>query len=191
MADAGALDAGGEVIADLALVVGGEFVPEEGGDMLGLDHMHGGAHDGLVQGLEGRLLAEHHVGGVLHLHEAPVDAVAKVAQHRAEALCPLVEALMQHRRIEAIGETLRRGRIVQRHEGVVEHFEIDAGVAQLPCQPAMTVEVDLQAKRRPSRHAYVAQPELLVDEVEVVVQALAGGRLEKCAMGGLVVPGPI
>jgi hypothetical protein len=33
VADARALDAGGEVVADLALVVGPEFVAEEGRDM--------------------------------------------------------------------------------------------------------------------------------------------------------------
>ncbi len=41
MADAGALAAGGEVVADLALVGVGELAPEEGGDMLGLDGVHG------------------------------------------------------------------------------------------------------------------------------------------------------
>lgn len=46
--DAGALDAGGEVVADLALIVARELVTQEAGDMLGLDHVHGGAHDGLV-----------------------------------------------------------------------------------------------------------------------------------------------
>ncbi len=143
VADTSTLDTGGEVVADLAFVGTGQFVSEEHGDMFGLDDMDGGAHDGLVEGLELGLLAEHHVGGVLHLHEAPVNAVTEVMQHRAEALCPLVEALMQHRRIEAIGETLRLGRIAERDEGIVEHLEIDAGVAQLPCQPAMAVEVDL------------------------------------------------
>jgi len=48
--DAGALDAGKEVVADLALVVGRDLVSEKAGDMLGIDHVRGGAHDGLVQG---------------------------------------------------------------------------------------------------------------------------------------------
>ena len=190
MADAGALDAGGEVVADLALVVGVEFVPEEGGDMLGFDDMHGGAHDRLVQGLEGRLLAEHDVGGVLDLHEAPVHAVAEVARDRAEAPCPLIEVAMQGG-IEAVGKTLGLGGIGDAQEGVVGGLEADAGLRQLPRQPAVAVEVDLQAKRRPGRHPHVAQAELRVDEVEVVVQALAADRLEEGLAARLVVPGAI
>jgi len=109
MADAGALDAGGEVVADLALVVDGELVPKEAGDLLGLDHVHRGAHDGLIQGLEGGLLAEHDVGGVLDLHEAPMHAAAEVAEHRAEALRPVIEAAMQGARLQAVGEALGGG----------------------------------------------------------------------------------
>ena len=63
VADASALDAGGEVVADLPLVVGSELVADEGGNMLGRDHVHGGARDGFVQGLEGRLAAEDQVAG--------------------------------------------------------------------------------------------------------------------------------
>jgi hypothetical protein len=191
MADAGALDAGGEVIADLALVVGGEFVPEEGGDMLGLDHMHGGAHDGLVQGLEGRLLAEHHVGGVLDLHEAPVHAVAEVAHDGAAVPCPVIELAMQRGGIEAVRQTLGLGRIGKVQEGIVGGVERDAGLRQLSRQPAVAVEVDLQAKRCPGRHPHVAQAELRVDEVEVVVQALAADRLEEGLAARLVVPGTV
>jgi len=191
MSDAGPFDAGGEVVADLPLVVGRELVAEERGDMLGLDHVHGGAHDGLVQGLEGRLTAEEHVGGVLDLHEAPVHAAAEAIEHRAEALCPGIEVGVQGCRLEAVGETLRLGRVSKIQKGVVGGLEGDPGLRQLPCQPAMAVEVDLQAKRRPGRHPQVAQPELRVDEVEVVVQALARGRLEEGLAARLVVPGAI
>jgi hypothetical protein len=47
----------------------------------------------------------------------------------------------------------------------------------------VAIEVDLQPEWCPGRNAHVAQPELLVDEVEVVMQALAGGGLEEGAMG--------
>jgi hypothetical protein len=40
------------------------------------------------------LTVEDHIGGVLHLHEAPVVAGPEVAQYRAEALRPLIEALL-------------------------------------------------------------------------------------------------
>jgi hypothetical protein len=46
------LDAGGEVVTDLVLEVGGELVTEECRHLLGLDDMHGGTHDGGVERLE-------------------------------------------------------------------------------------------------------------------------------------------
>jgi hypothetical protein len=186
--DAGALDAGGEVVADLALIAGAELVAEEGGDMLGLDHVHGGAHDGLVEGLERRLFLKHDVGGVLDLQEAPMHAVAEMVQYWAETTRPLIEVAMQRGGIEAVGETLGLSRIGDVQKGVVGALEGDAGPRQLPRQPAMAIEIDLQAKRRPGRDPHVAQAELLVDEVEVVVQALARDRLEQRLAARLVVP---
>jgi len=191
VADAGAFDAGREVVADLALVGAGELMAEEGGDMLGLDHVHGGAHDSLVERLELRLAAEDHVGGEFRLHEAPVVAGAKMRQYRAEALCPPVEVLVKRLGIETVGQALRLLPVADVDKGVVGHREGDVGGAQLARQPGMAVAVDLQAKRRPRGHAYVAQAELLVDEVEVVVKTPAGVRLEQRAPAGLVVPWPI
>ena len=111
--------------------------------MLGLDDVHRGAHDGLVEGLELGLAAEHRVGGVFHLHEAPVVAGAKVTEHRAEALCPAVQVLVDGMGVERTGNLLRLVRIVDVHEGVVGHLEGDAGLCQLTGQPGMAVEVDL------------------------------------------------
>jgi hypothetical protein len=76
-------------------------------------------------------------------------------------------------------------------ERVVGALEGDAGLRQLSRQPAVAVEVDRQAKRRPGRHAHIAQAKLCVDEVEVLVQTLAGDRLEKGLAARLVVPGAI
>ena len=96
--------------------------------------------------------------------------------------------LVQRLCVEFIGELLPLFRVGDRDEGVVEHLEGNIGLEQLAGQPGMAIEVDLQPERRPGRNAHVAQPELLVDEVEVVMQALPGGRLEEGSMGGLVVP---
>ena len=55
-------------------------------------------------------------------------------------------------------------------------------------QPVVPVEVDLQPARQPRRHAHMAQPQVFVDEVEVVVQALAVVRYQIGLAGLLVVP---
>ncbi len=98
---------------------------------------------------------------------------------------------MQGGGIEAVGKALGFKGIGERQEGVVGGVKADASLHQLPRQPAVAVEVDLQAKRRPGRHPHVAQAELLVDEVEVVVQTLAGDRLEEGLAARLVVPGAV
>ena len=74
------------------------------------------------------------------------------------------------------------------HEGVVDESVSDALAVELSRQPVVSVEVKLQAEGAPGRHPQVAEPELFVDEVEVVVQAFAAGGLEKGLVGFLVVP---
>ena len=52
VADACTLDTGGKIIAELVLIGLGEFAPEEGGDVIGLNGLYGGADNGLVEGLK-------------------------------------------------------------------------------------------------------------------------------------------
>ena len=73
-------------------------------------------------------------------------------------------------------------------EGVVGHPIVDAELAQLARQPVVAIEVNLQAAGQPRRHPHVAQAELLVDEVEVVMQAFPVIRHEVRFAGLFVVP---
>jgi len=82
MADPGALNARGAIVAEFAFEVAVELMTEEHGFIAGLDDMDRGAHDGIVERLEMGLLAEDHIGGVFHLHEAPVIAGAELAEYR-------------------------------------------------------------------------------------------------------------
>ena len=189
MADPGPLDARGEVVAEFVLVCLGKLMSKESGDMLGLDDMHGGAYDRLIKGLELGLAMKHHIGGIFSLHEAPMVPGTKVSQDRTTALSPTIEALMEGARVECIGQLLCPNGIIDGDKGIVEHLKGNVGLEQLPCQPEMPVEVDLQPERRPSRYTHVAQTELLVDEVEIVVQAFPRRRLEEGAMRGLIMPG--
>ena len=75
-------------------------------------------------------------------------------------------------------------------EGVVEEGEVDPPFLEAAGQPVVPVEVELQPEGRPGRHAQVAQPEVLVDEVEVVVQTLSLARLQESPVRLLVVPRP-
>jgi hypothetical protein len=74
-------------------------------------------------------------------------------------------------------------------KGVVDQAETDAGFAQLDRQAVVVVEVELKPERRPSRYPQVAQAQLLINEIEVVVQALRISGLEVGHARLLVVPG--
>lgn len=53
----------------------------------------------------------------------------------------------------------------------------------------MPVAIDLQPARQPSGNADAAQSQILVDEIEIVVQALAFVWPQKSLASGLIVPG--
>ncbi len=135
-------------------------------------------------------MAEHEVGGVLDLHQAPVNAAAEVAQDGTEQTGIPVERAVKSLDREAVGDFLSPGEVIHGGECVVDQGEADALLGQLAGQPVMAVEVELQAERRPGRHTQIAQPQVGVDEIEVVVQALGLAGLEERPVRGLVVPGP-
>ncbi len=106
MADACTLNAGVKIITGLPGEGRGKFASQEGGEIIGLDGLDGGTHDGLIEGLEIGLAAEDDIGCELHLHEAPVITSTKVTRDRTEALRPSVQTPMQAFGIEAIGKRL-------------------------------------------------------------------------------------
>ena len=184
------LNSGREVVAKLVVVGRSELAPEEGGHVLGLDHVHGVAHQALIDRRELALTMKDDVRGELDLHQTPMVAGAKLAHDGTELACPALEPAMKLLGLEAIGYLLRGDGVVDAEEGVVGHPVVDANTLELAFEPVVPIEVDLQTKRCPRGHAHVAQSELLVDEVEVKVQALALGRFEKGSMFALVMPGP-
>ena len=188
--DSGPFDAGVEVVADLPLVVAVEPAPQERRDMLGLDCVDGGSDERLVQGSQVVLALEDDVGGVFHLHETPVVARAEAlnygAEHPGEADQPVMKAVDS----EGIGKFLRPAEILDVDEDVVREGEAATAFLQPAGQLVVAVEVELQSEGGPRGNPQVTQAQVLVDEVEVVVQALPVGGFEESLAGLLVVPGP-
>ena len=108
--------------------------------------------------------------------------------HRAAQLGIAVQGMGQLIGRQGVGQLLRAAPVVNVHEGVIGHGVADTLRRQLARQPAMTIAVELQAERRPGRHAQIDQPELRVLEVEVVVQALAAVPPDEGLVGSFVVP---
>ena len=192
MLDPGPLDAllesGAEFVFEVAVDV---LAPEEARDVVGLDGVNRRADEGLVVRLQILARAEDDVGGVLDLHDAPVVAEAEFLDDGTAHPGVSVERLVQIARFQVVGKSLRSVEVGNRHESVVAHLVGDAGGVELASEDVVPVEVELEAKRAPGRHAYVAEAKCLVDEVEVVVQALPRRTLQIGAPRFLVVPGPI
>ena len=104
--DPRALDPGGEVVAHFVPVRPGELAAQEGDHVIRLHAVDRGVRQGVVQGLELGLAVEDHIGGVLHLHAAPVDAGGELGEHRAVGRGQAVEVPVEPGDIPRIGERL-------------------------------------------------------------------------------------
>ena len=164
MLDAGALDPGGELRADLLRQQRRDLPAEERGDLLGLHVQHRLADQLLIERAERGGGAERQVGGVFHLHQAPVIGLPEHLGHRAAQLGIAVQGAVQLVRRQGVGQLLGARPVVDAHEGIVGHGVADALRGQLARQPAMAVAVELQAERRPGRHAQIDQSEVGVHE---------------------------
>jgi len=87
------------------------------------------------------------------------------------------------------GELVGAGEITDLGERIVLQRERDLFLAQLCGKPGMPIEVELQSKWTPGRYTQVAQSEFGINEVKIVMQALAGCRFEKRLARWLIVPG--
>ena len=76
--------------------------------------------------------------------------------------------------------------ILHLDEGVIYLGKGHPAFVQLAGKPVMAVAVELEPKGSPGRNPQIAKAEFLVDEVEVVVQAL-GVFVTKLRMAGLFV----
>jgi len=187
--DACALDAGMEVVPDLPLVVGGQLASEESDYVLRLDSVDGSVGNGGVEGLEIALVPEDHVGGVLYLHQAPVIPRAEISSYRAVLGRDLIQVPVKSPDIQGVGQGLGAGEVGNVDEGIFQQGVRDSFFLKLDGQLVMPIEIELQAERCPSGYTQVAQSQLWVDEVEVVMQTFRLGGLEESLSSGLVMPG--
>ena len=115
-------------------------------------------------------------------------SAGEVPINRAAAPGQLVKPGVNPFRLPAVGDPLRPLPVRDVRESVVGHPVFDAQLAHLACQPVMAVQANLQPARQPRGHAHVAEAQFLVDEIEVVMQALAVIGNQICLPGLFVVP---
>ena len=80
---------------------------------------------------------------------------------------------MQCLGVKRFGDILRFGQVLDMNECVIEHLETDACLGQLPGEPIVSIEMDLKTKWRPGGNTRVAQTELFINKVKVIVYTLA------------------
>jgi hypothetical protein len=184
-------NAGIEVVSHVALVVAVELSAQKGGDVLRFHGVDGGANEGFVDGMQVGLPFEDEFGGVFGLHDAPVVGKAELPEDGAIALGVEIEDTVKIFDPDVVGEFLGLGEIADGEEGIVLQNVGDRTPAQFEGKPRVAIEIELELKRAPGGNPKVAEPELFVDEVEVIVEALAGIMFKKCFPRRLVMPGPI
>ena len=177
--------------AHFPVVKGREFTTQEGGDVFGFDGVDGGTRQRFVERLKILPVTENEVGGILDLIETPVVSQAEAHDDRTVAAREGVEFSMQLFHAPAIGEALSAMPIGNLQEGIIEELIRDPLPTELAGQPFMPIEVDLQAEGTPSGHADKDQSQVLIEKVEVVMQALAVVRAQVDLAGFLVVPRPV
>jgi len=189
MFDTGSFHPGVEGIAHFILVAAVEFPAKEGGNILGFDRVNRGAHNFVIDRFKITLSLEDDIRGIFDLHQAPVIVVAKVPDDRAVLPDDFIELTMQSFYIDIVRQLLGLVKIVNVHKDIVEHFESQVLFAELQGQKVMPVTIELQPKRRPGWHTQITQTQGSVNEVEVVMKALAAIGFQKGSPGLLVMPG--
>src|SRR6202023_1438011 len=91
----------------------------------------------------------------------------------AEPLGELVQLAVNPLRLPLVGQPLRLSPIADLDKGIVPQLIVNFALSQLSRQPVMSVEVDLQTARQPGGNTDVGQSQFFVDEVEIIMQALA------------------
>ena len=136
-----------------------------------------------IKRLQDRLGTEGHVGRHLRLFRRPavvpqllvgsqsLELGMHVAQEFRQRLGPIGPHLLVQKRLGT--REVRNPR-----EAVLPSLVADAGRIQLSRQPLSTVEANLHLHREPGHDPHVHSAEPRMTQVEVVMQALAEGRLD-------------
>ena len=88
----------------------------------------------------------------------------------------------------AVGKVLGLREVIEREKGVFPDHEGNAVLLESCREPIMAIAGELESERTPGGNAETTKAELLIDEIEVVVEALAGIVLEESVSRLLVIP---
>ena len=132
---------------------------------------------------------ENDIGCIFSLHDTPVIAQVESLDDGAKPLREEIESMVQEIHFEGITEFLGTAEIRNPREHIVHESEADRLLGQTASQPGVPIEIDLKAKGTPGGNTDITKPEVLIDEIEVVVKTLSVSSSKEGLVGLLVVPG--
>lgn len=182
-------DACRELAAQLSLEAWIQTPAQKHGQIIRFHGMSESADQLFVNRGEGLSVLKEDIRSVFDLHKAPMNTGWKVADDGGVLSCHTIQCFMQQIGGESVGQLLGLFKVVNVYEGVVDLFELDAFLLKLTGKEIVCVAIELKSKGSPCRHAQIAEPEILIDEIEVVVKATTGIILEKGFMRDLIMPG--
>jgi len=186
--DAGALNAGGQTALHLLRQFRRHLLAQEMHDLRRLHRNNGFPREGFVEELHDRGRTEGQIGRTRDLHQAPAVSLGQDVEDRTALTGVVIQNPVQDVWGRTVCQLLHLTPVANAEEGVVGHRIIDVRRHELPGEPTVAVAVKLQAERAPGRHAQIDQPQLGIDEVKVVMQALVRCRPQKGLVGALVMP---
>lgn len=182
--DARAADADLEVGEDFAVEIAVEFFTKEAEDILGTQFEGGMTQKGWIQMTECGAVTEHDIQGDFGLIADPVmgHALEERSQQRIAAAGQDFEDCGQSFARHVVGETLGFDWIGYGCEGIVDLGIGDLMAVQLAREPFVTVDIDLDGKRKPGLNADMDQSEFAVHEVKAEEVAFAPSMGETRAL---------
>ena len=126
MLDSGSENAGVEVVTHVVLIVAMQLSPKEGGDILRLHGVDGGANERFIKSLQVCLFIEDDVRGIFRLHDAPTIGDTILCCNRTVALDEDVQCLMKLLDPDGVGQFLSHAEIINVQKSIILKDERDA-----------------------------------------------------------------
>lgn len=133
-----------------------------------------------IQTLESSSTVEQDIRRELSLIDDPVvfGVFEYIFKQRVDPACKSIEHTRPFLFDEVVAQVLSTQRFLDGYEGIVQPFVADIVSVHFACQPLMTIDIDLDLKRKPRLDANMHQPKLTVNKIEIEKQALAIGLLQ-------------
>ena len=187
--DSSPFDTSVEIVANFSLIGAVELPSQKGRYLLGLYGMDRCTGHRFIKRTKIGLVPEDHIRGKLCLHQRPMITRWELLDHRTECSCDLIQSPMEAFYLEGFGQCLSFREILDLDKSVLHQTIGHPLLGEQGGQWVMSVEIELQTEGSPSRHPQITQPQILKNEVKIVVDALGFRPSEEGLARLLVMPG--